>query len=140
MIIDKKTKRFQTRSDKPNSFWLTNKNKNDFYIIDDNSELAKKIKENYPNINFILDEKEQLIDVEIDTVSKQNRQKIKDFQIQIKELKKQLSTTDYQAIKYAEGQLSEEEFLEIKIKRQSWRDEINNLEKKIEELKAKLNA
>lgn len=136
MIIDKKTKRFQTRSDKPNSFWLTDKNENDFYIIDDNSELAKKIKENYPNINFILDEKEQLVNVEIDTVSKQNRQNIKDFQIQIRELKKQLSATDYQAIKYAEGQLSEEEFLEIKIKRQSWRDEINNLEKKIEELKS----
>ena len=136
MIIDKKTKRFQTRSDKPNSFWLTDKNENDFYIIDDNSELAKKIKENYPNINFILDEKEQLINVEIDTVSKQNRQNIKNFQIQIRKFKKQLRATDYQAIKYAEGQLSKEEFLEMKTKRQGWRDEINNLEKKIEELKS----
>lgn len=136
MIIDKKTKRFQTRSDKPNSFWLTDKDENDFYIIDDNSELAKKIKENYPNISFIFNEKEQLIDVEIDIVSKQNRQNIKDFQIQIRELKKQLNTTDYQAIKYAEGQLSEEEYIEMKTKRQSWRDEINNLKKKIEELKS----
>ena len=36
--------------------------------------------------------------------------------------------TDYQAIKYAEGQLTEEEYAPIKAQRQAWRDEINLLE------------
>lgn len=47
----------------------------------------------------------------------------------IAELKQNLSETDYQAIKFAEGQLSEEEYEPIKKQRQLWRDEINNREK-----------
>lgn len=46
----------------------------------------------------------------------------------IRELKKLLLDTDYQAIKYAEGILSEEAYSSIKTQRQSWRDEINYLE------------
>lgn len=46
----------------------------------------------------------------------------------IAELKQQLAETDYQAIKYAEGWLSEEEYEPIKTQRQAWREEINNLE------------
>ena len=46
----------------------------------------------------------------------------------IAELKSKLSQTDYQAIKYAEGQLSEEEYASLKLQRQLWRDEINKLE------------
>lgn len=45
----------------------------------------------------------------------------------IAELKSLLASTDYQAIKYAEGVLSEEEYLSIKEQRQLWRDEINEL-------------
>ena len=44
------------------------------------------------------------------------------------ELKSKLSQTDYQAIKYAEGQLTEEEYAPIKAQRQEWRNEINLLE------------
>ena len=47
----------------------------------------------------------------------------------IKVLKEQLTETDYQAIKYAEGWLSKEEYAPIKTQRQAWRDEINQLEK-----------
>lgn len=47
---------------------------------------------------------------------------------QIVALKAQLEATDYQAIKYAEGQISEEEYAPIKAQRQEWRDEINRLE------------
>lgn len=43
-------------------------------------------------------------------------------------LKQQLSDTDYQAIKYAEGQISAEDYEPIKAQRQAWRDEINELE------------
>lgn len=47
---------------------------------------------------------------------------------QIAALKKNLINTDYQAIKYAEGLLTEEQYAPIKAQRQSWRDEINELE------------
>ena len=47
---------------------------------------------------------------------------------QIAELKKKLSDTDYQAIKYAEGWITEEEYAPIKAQRQEWRDAINALE------------
>lgn len=46
----------------------------------------------------------------------------------INELKKLLSSTDYQAIKYAEGLITEEEYEPIKTQRQAWRNEINELE------------
>lgn len=54
----------------------------------------------------------------------------KQFQIDL--LKKKLADTDYKAIKYAEGFISEEEYAPIKAERQRIRDEINELEKLIE--------
>ena len=53
---------------------------------------------------------------------------IPNAQAEIATLKKQLSDTDYQAIKYAEGWLSEEEYAPIKAERQEWRNRINELE------------
>lgn len=47
---------------------------------------------------------------------------------EILRLKRLLSETDYKAIKYAEGQLSEEEYAPIKAQRQLWREQINALE------------
>lgn len=47
---------------------------------------------------------------------------------EIEMLKRKLSDTDYKAIKYAEGQLTEEEYGPIKQERQSWRNRINELE------------
>ena len=52
-------------------------------------------------------------------------------QARINELKRFLSETDYKAIKYAEGLISEEEYLPIKLQRQEWRDEINSLEEQL---------
>lgn len=43
-------------------------------------------------------------------------------------LKRQLSATDYKAIKFAEGVMTEEEYAPIRTQRQAWRDEINLLE------------
>ena len=43
-------------------------------------------------------------------------------------LKELLASTDYKAIKFAEGQLTEEEYAPIRIQRQGWREEINQLE------------
>jgi len=50
---------------------------------------------------------------------------------QIKAIKNKLSKTDYKAIKYAEGQISEEDYARTKAQRQAWRDEINELEKEV---------
>lgn len=46
----------------------------------------------------------------------------------IAELKGLLSSTDYQAIKFAEGELSEEEYAPIRENRKAWRAEINEKE------------
>lgn len=46
----------------------------------------------------------------------------------ILQLKENLSKSDYKAIKYSEGYLSEEAYAPIKAQRQAWRDEINRLE------------
>lgn len=47
---------------------------------------------------------------------------------QISELKQRLFDTDYKAIKYAEGWISEAEYAPIKAQRQEIRDKINELE------------
>ena len=49
-------------------------------------------------------------------------------QKEIRELKNKLMESDYKAIKYAEGQMTEQEYAPIKAERQSWRDRINFLE------------
>ena len=50
---------------------------------------------------------------------------------EINQLKSQLQLTDYLTMKYMEGQLSEEEWDAAKIKRQEWRDRINELENEL---------
>ena len=50
------------------------------------------------------------------------------YRSEIQQLKKQLSDTDYKAIKYAEGQISESEYSAIRAERQGYRDRINELE------------
>lgn len=47
---------------------------------------------------------------------------------QIAELKQQLFLTDYKAIKYAEGWISDDEYAPIRAERQAIRDKINELE------------
>ena len=51
---------------------------------------------------------------------------------EINYLKVLLSQTDYLAIKYSEGWLTEEEYAKTKQLRQSYRDKINDLEALIE--------
>ena len=55
------------------------------------------------------------------------------FYHRIIELKQLLQQTDYQAIKYAEGYFTEEEYAPIKEQRQAWRNEINQLESELEQ-------
>ena len=58
----------------------------------------------------------------------QRQAEIDEIQRKISEAKAKLSQTDYQAIKYAEGFISETDYVPIKTQRQVWRDEINALE------------
>lgn len=51
----------------------------------------------------------------------------------ISRLKYKLYATDYLAIKFAEGVLTEEEYAETKALRESWRAEINRLEQQLME-------
>lgn len=47
---------------------------------------------------------------------------------QIIELKRKLRSTDYIAIKYAEGEISSSEYAETRSKRRAWRKQINDLQ------------
>ncbi len=54
--------------------------------------------------------------------------------LKILALKNDLQKTDYKAIKYSEGWLTEEEYAETKAERQRIRDEINRLEQELNEV------
>lgn len=63
------------------------------------------------------------------SVEKYNARKIRETNLPIiLQLKQNLANTDYQAIKYAEGRMTAEEYAPIGEQRQAWRDEINRLE------------
>jgi hypothetical protein len=53
-------------------------------------------------------------------------------ELEIKQLKAKLDATDYQAIKYAEGELSEVEYEPTRVIRREWRARINELEARYE--------
>ena len=59
---------------------------------------------------------------------------IEQYQAEIVNLKKYLSDTDYKAIKYAEGEITETDYQEVKSQRHDARARINELESLIEEL------
>ena len=62
------------------------------------------------------------------------RDKTQDFKkaanaARILELKRLLFDSDYKALKFSGGVMTEEEYAPIRAQRQAWRDEINELEK-----------
>lgn len=57
------------------------------------------------------------------------------YEQKINELKRKLYATDYKAIKYAEGLISEEDYAPIKAERESYRDQIRECEKLIHYIK-----
>ena len=59
---------------------------------------------------------------------------IEQYQSEIVELKKYLSNTDYKAIKFAEGEITESDYQEVKSQRHDARVRINELESLIEQL------
>lgn len=50
------------------------------------------------------------------------------METRIGELKRMLDKTDYQAIKFAEGEMTAKEFAPVKAQRAAWRAEINEIE------------
>ena len=59
---------------------------------------------------------------------------VEQYQAEIIELKKYLSDTDYKAIKFAEGEITESDYQEVKSQRHDARVRINELESMIEQL------
>lgn len=85
------------------------------------------ITKTYLTCDIVVKNRPQLSDdVKAQMLAKRNAIK------RIAELKQKLSDTDYQAIKYAEGWLTEEEYAPIKAERQGWRNEINRLQSLME--------
>lgn len=66
------------------------------------------------------------------TIEELHNDDIQAINREISELKRKLSDTDYKAIKYSEGLLTDKEYAEVKAQRQAWRDEINRLEEKLQ--------
>ena len=98
-------------------------------------------KANWCNENgYYIDEIEPLEDGTRQFQIKQIPQKTEDeklieqYQSEIVELKKYLSDTDYKAIKFAEGEITESDYQEVKSQRHNARTRINELESLIEEL------
>ena len=60
--------------------------------------------------------------------------RIQEIQNRIFELKKLLQESDYRAIKYAEGEYTEEQYAPYKAQRHAYRVEINELEEELKEL------
>ena len=66
------------------------------------------------------------------TIEELHNDDIQDINREINELKKKLFDTDYKAIKYSEGWLTDEEYAEAKAQREEWRKRINELEASLE--------
>lgn len=73
---------------------------------------------------FKLEDGQLVYDDTLRTNIEQQQQKLEE----IRQLKQQLKDTDYKAIKYAEGWISAEDYMEILNQRKAWRDRINELE------------
>ena len=65
---------------------------------------------------------------------------VEQYQSEIIELKKYLVDTDYKAIKFAEGEITESDYQEVKSQRHDARVRINELESLIEELEKENNT
>lgn len=98
-----------------------------YYKSTDGKSLLN-LKTLYKEEGFTEITEEEFNQLEQERLSKQPDIKIKEKQQRIAELKSLLASTDYQAIKFAEGALSAEEYADMKAQRQAWRDEINSLE------------
>ena len=95
------------------------------------------VPENDPDYeNITKEEFERITGVPTDTISKQPTREQHLKMMRIQRLMQNLSATDYQAIKFAEGEMTAEDYAPMKEQRRQWRAEINQLQA---ELDAELN-
>ena len=81
------------------------------------------------------DGKWALVDIPQSELDRRTEEKRKDgISLNISAIKTELSASDYQAIKYAEGLISESDYAPIKAARQALRDKINVLDTEIANL------
>ena len=97
MIVNKLNKGYQSRDDKPNENWLGE----GWYLVPDNSYLARKVQELYPRYDFVLDENDNLVDVvEIPKTDAELTQE------KIDEIDAELATIDSQGVtRHLENQI-----------------------------------
>lgn len=96
--------------------------------------------ENYPDwTQELINEYEEITEEEFNHIQEElnpqpSKEELEQFRLQqekqnrITELKQLLNDSDYLVVKHMEGLIPEDEWEEIKAKRQSYRDEINQLE------------
>lgn len=89
--------------------------------------------------NFLQDYMFYRYDIEqdrlvFDQTRKQRQTQLEQISQRIMELKQCLACSDYQTLKFAEGQLNEQEFFEMREKRKQYRKEINLLEERLGEI------
>lgn len=85
MIVNKKNKGFQTRSDLPNTNWIGD----EWYVVPDNTPLANKIMQYFPRYDFVLDDKGNLIDVvEVEKTEEEIKEE------KVEEIKSELNSLD----------------------------------------------
>lgn len=96
--------------------------------LDNSTETIKSFPSNFESKKFIYDKLNDEILENPNYI--ENRAEI---EAQIKDYKELLSNSDYKALKYMEGYLTDEEYAETKLQRQEWRNKINDLEKIIKQ-------
>ena len=110
---------------------------NQIFIDDENySSIASWCNENNCYIEEIVLSEDGTRQFQIKQIPQKTEDEklIEQYQAEIIELKKYLSDTDYKAIKYAEGEITETDYQEVKSQRHDARARINELESLIEEL------
>lgn len=95
----------------------------DFILVNEIPEITDKHRQKLMVENAEL----KLVNLEL---SPEEEEEIKRLEMynEINNLKNKLANTDYQAIKFAEGEMSEEDYAVVKIQRRAWRIRINELE------------
>ena len=110
---------------------------NQIFIDDENySSIASWCNENNCYIEEIVLSEDGTRQFQIKQIPQKTEDEklIEQYQAEIIELKKYLSDTDYKAIKYAEGEITETDYQEVKSQRHDARERIIELESLIEEL------
>lgn len=95
------------------------------YIAISDEEYAELEKTKRIENGVIVDIPQSEIQQRLDEENARKAQEEKENRIN--ELKRLLSSTDYKAIKYAEGEITAIEYAETKAQRRAWREEINSL-------------